>query len=145
MAKNFCHGPAWVSAARAARLGPLSYLVVLEDQQLWRRHVDHIKGRIVVEPSTDPHGSELELENPRSAGVQDVDPVQQQGTGETPLNFEIEPAVVQEFPPLMIASDTPSISTATDPPATIPVVSRTNQPYSLREHRAPPNYYRPEQ
>ena len=45
MVKNFWPGPDWVPAQVAACLGPLSHLLETEDQQLWRRHVDHVKSR----------------------------------------------------------------------------------------------------
>lgn len=46
MAKNLRPGPDWVPARVVAKLGPLSYLVETSDNQLWRRHVDHLKSRV---------------------------------------------------------------------------------------------------
>ena len=45
MVKNFQPGPDWMPAQFATCLEPLSYLLETEDQQLWRRHVDHVKSR----------------------------------------------------------------------------------------------------
>ena len=43
MAKNFRDGPKWVPGVISKILGPLSYLVQMEDGLMWRRHVDHIR------------------------------------------------------------------------------------------------------
>ena len=52
MARNFRPGPKWVPGVVDAKLGPLSYLVRLENEELWRRHVDHLKG-VTVDQSTE--------------------------------------------------------------------------------------------
>ena len=41
--KNFRDGPPWLKGVIADRLGPVSYLVRMEDGALWRRHVDHLR------------------------------------------------------------------------------------------------------
>jgi transposase InsO family protein len=45
MVKNFRPGPDWIPATIVEKLGPLSYVIETQDLQLWRRHVDHVKGR----------------------------------------------------------------------------------------------------
>ena len=44
MAKNFRLGADWVQASIKARLGPSSYLTETADGQVWRKHIDNLKG-----------------------------------------------------------------------------------------------------
>jgi len=44
-AKNFARGPVWLPGKIAAKNGPLSYTIELQDSRTWKRHVDHIRGR----------------------------------------------------------------------------------------------------
>ena len=57
MAKNFRPGPNWLPATVVERLGPLSYLVETTDEQLWRRHVDHLKRRTDSQPEWEGNSS----------------------------------------------------------------------------------------
>ena len=41
-ARNFREGPHWVQGIVADRIGPLSYLVILPEGDLWRRHIDQL-------------------------------------------------------------------------------------------------------
>lgn len=47
MVNNFRSGADWLPATVVSRLGPLSYLVETSENQLLRRHVDHVKTRAV--------------------------------------------------------------------------------------------------
>lgn len=51
MARNFRPAPKWIPGVVDAKLGPLSYLVRLENEELWRRHVDNLKGVTVDQSS----------------------------------------------------------------------------------------------
>ena len=42
-ARNFREVPCWVRAAMSHRSGPVSFIVILEDRNLWRRHIDHLQ------------------------------------------------------------------------------------------------------
>ena len=42
-ARNYRDGPDWVPATIVDQLGPLSYLVRLQQGELWRRHIDHLR------------------------------------------------------------------------------------------------------
>lgn len=44
-ARNWREGSMWVKARVRDRLGPLSYQVQLENGDLWRRHIDHLRMR----------------------------------------------------------------------------------------------------
>ena len=61
MARNLRPGPAWVPAVVVERFGPVSYRVETSDQQLWKRHVDHLKGCGVnsEENQTDPFEEDI--------------------------------------------------------------------------------------
>ena len=43
MAKNMRPGPAWVPGRIVAQNGPLSYEILTDDSQVWKRHVEHLK------------------------------------------------------------------------------------------------------
>ena len=45
MVKNFRSGPNWVPATITQQDGPVSYTVCVENGQLWKRHLDHIKSK----------------------------------------------------------------------------------------------------
>ena len=42
-ARNFREGPRWVRAVVSDRSGPVSFIVILENGNLWRRHIDHLR------------------------------------------------------------------------------------------------------
>ena len=54
MAKSFRTGPKWVPATVVGRHGPLSYLLETADKQVWKRHVEHVKERVLSPLSTPP-------------------------------------------------------------------------------------------
>ena len=67
--RNMRGGPPWVRAVVQDRLGPVSYLVRVEGGDLWRRHIDHLRG------STPPRGvdnsvEDLDMPVVDSSGVQ---------------------------------------------------------------------------
>ena len=41
---NFRQGPRWVKGVIVDSLGPSSYLIRISSGEMWRRHVDHIRG-----------------------------------------------------------------------------------------------------
>ena len=45
MAKNLRPGAAWVPRVVVERVGPLTYLVQVDDGGLWKHHIDHLRGR----------------------------------------------------------------------------------------------------
>jgi hypothetical protein len=73
MAKNFITGTNWIPAIVVARLGPVSYLLELEDKQLWQRHVDHIKYR-GISPAVPGPDHEPESPGPDTATPERVEP-----------------------------------------------------------------------
>ena len=47
---NFQGRPKWLAGVLEEQLGPLTFWVRLEDDRLWKRHVDHIRVNIPTEP-----------------------------------------------------------------------------------------------
>ena len=45
MVRNLLKGPKWVAGVISERKGPLTFLVEVEPNQYWHRHVDHIRDR----------------------------------------------------------------------------------------------------
>ena len=43
MARNFRNGPRWIPGTVVKQNGPLTYLVKVRDDQVWRRHIDHLR------------------------------------------------------------------------------------------------------
>jgi len=43
----------WVPGTVVERLGPISYLIRVHNQELWRRHVDHIRDGVELPHSTE--------------------------------------------------------------------------------------------
>ena len=43
MARNWRPGTPWVPGVVVEKLGPLSYLIQVETEQLWKRHMDHLR------------------------------------------------------------------------------------------------------
>lgn len=43
MVRNYRSGPAWVKGTISEQRGPLTFMVTVNDGQLWKRHVDQIK------------------------------------------------------------------------------------------------------
>ena len=56
MARNLRPGAPWLPGVVVERLGPLTYLVQVDNGQLWKRHVDHlrIRGDTPHVPQTTP-------------------------------------------------------------------------------------------
>ena len=42
MAQNFGSGSKWLPRIIQQKQGPLSYVIEMETEMLWKRHVDHI-------------------------------------------------------------------------------------------------------
>ena len=65
MAKNLRPETAWVPGLVVERVGPLTYLVQVDDGGLWKRHIDHLheqSGTLqeAAERSTHPQSVDLE-------------------------------------------------------------------------------------
>ena len=71
MMKNFRPGSAWLPGTIASKLGPLSYLVETADNQLARRHIDHLKS-LVVEPESSTATTESEGSPEHEVGTEAV-------------------------------------------------------------------------
>ena len=43
MVRNYRSGPDWIPGTVTKALGPLTFLVCVENGQVWKRHIDQIK------------------------------------------------------------------------------------------------------
>ena len=50
--QNFGAGPKWIAGTVTSRQGPLTYKIELENRQICRRHIDHIRTRTVTLENT---------------------------------------------------------------------------------------------
>ena len=139
-AHNWRDGPAWVRARVHDSLGPVSYLVELENGDLWRRHIDHLRTR----PSDIQTDSSLS-----GANEPDTPPADAPTEGpETPMPDRPEPTA----PPVPEPSqhNAPPSSRELSNVRTPPLSNRaqptvepetTNQHYPTRSRQPPERLY----
>lgn len=143
LARNYREGPRWISGTIAEIKGPLTYLVQIRDDVLWKRHVDQIINTTDTPDDVSPC--------PTTPTVpEDMPP--RLTTPSTPALPESLPSPV--LPP-QPSTTTPSTPLSVEPtpqesePTTLPQPSSTIQPqaqtpprrYPLRQNRKPPNRF----
>ena len=80
LVRNFGSGSLWIPGTIEKVLGPISYLVRVGNNLLWKRHLDHIKvwtGSPDIQPSRAPAGEQEDWSFPRTSDSSvsgDVDP-----------------------------------------------------------------------
>lgn len=52
----------WISGVVLQSVGPLSYMIQLDDGTLWKRHVDHIRQRVVKPPTSSSTSNSTETD-----------------------------------------------------------------------------------
>ena len=130
-------GPQWISGTVIERLGPLSFLVQVSGDRVWKRHIDHLRemrdSPIVPEvippppPLSDPvpNTPELTIDPPMSTTLES-DPV------ETPNKASSE-SMSEE---LSLQSPTQAVQSSPEiPPPSTPV-----RRYPTRNRRPPDRY-----
>lgn len=127
MVRNLRPGPSWIPGTIVERNGPLSYVVQVKGEQVWKRHVEHLQevgDTPVEEPTRDRDDT-----NQPPVDESDSFPVTPDTVGDTAT----QPSDAQLDSPELSSSQT----------ATSPV---TNQPtevphrYPRRIHRPPKRY-----
>ena len=43
MVKNLRPGPTWIPGTVTKQLGPVTFFISMDDGQVWKRHIDHVK------------------------------------------------------------------------------------------------------
>lgn len=139
-ARNWREGPAWVRARVHDSLGPVSYLVELENGDLWRRHIDHLRTR----------SSDIQTDSSLSgANEPDTPPADAPTEGpETPMPDRPEPTAPpvpepsqQNAPPFSREPSnvrTPPLSNRVQPTVE---PETTNQRYPTRSRQPPERLY----
>ena len=61
MVQNSCPGAKWIPGVVIERLGPVTYLVDVNNDQIWKWHADQLKS--IAEKPTDSPGSGHESAN----------------------------------------------------------------------------------
>ena len=113
--RNFRAGPSWVKAVISDLLGPVTYLVRLENGNYWRRHIDHLRVGTEHPPAED---SQEEFADP----LPDVD------VGPSWSNTENSPALADQHVPSHTSKTTHEETTSTPTVGTTCYPSRTRQP-----------------
>lgn len=70
-ARNFREGSPWIRAVVSDKLGPVTYLVHLENGDYWKRHVDHLREASVKPPDefqADEATEDFPVSLPHAAG-----------------------------------------------------------------------------
>ena len=123
MAKNLRPGPAWVPGTITEQLGPLTFRVRVQNGQMWKRHMDHLKAS--GDPGLSQEQSDLE-ENTQSEFTY------------TPRSETVtEPPTQQPTPPSMVESNnstTGPVPTGVTSSFTVP---STNHRYPSRVRHPP--------
>ena len=114
--RNFRAGPSWVKAVISDLLGPVTYLVRLENGDYWRRHIDHLRVGTEHPPAED---SQEEFADP----LPDVD------VSPSRSNTENSPALADQHVPPHTSKTTHKETTSTPTEGTTRrYPSRTRQP-----------------
>ena len=60
MVRNLRPGPSWIPGTIVSRNGPLSYVVQVKGEQVWKRHIEHLRevGDTPVEEQTEPRSDD---------------------------------------------------------------------------------------
>ena len=87
-AKNFRSGPSWIQAVVIGKVGPVTYLVRLENGEEWRRHIDHLRSGSDIpaaEFPTENNNEDVPFDNvpSLSSPPQDVTQTTESASGET--------------------------------------------------------------
>ena len=61
LVRDFVHHPKWKEGKIASQLGPLTYLIILEDGRKWKRHIDHVKPLVTSQPCLEDNSTSLDL------------------------------------------------------------------------------------
>jgi len=140
MVKNFSSGPNWLPASVVDKLGPLSYLVKTPDEQLWRRHVDHLKRH--SEPQQDLTTIPIQGNTPVMYPEPQTMPDTQVAEAD-PSGVIVEPESVRSPAPVDSADSTPNIAPKLASGTAQTQSQSTSKSYSQRSHREP-DYWRPQ-
>ena len=132
--KNFSHGPKWMPGVVVKVTGPVSCEVLLSDERVVRRHVDHIQRRHSDRPK------EAERQLPPSVPEATHLPNDSQETPECPLDEEIQPRQ-SEYPRDNVRQDAVVVTNSQSqcPPSPTESPPPPLRRFSLRNRR-PPEY-----
>ena len=125
LVRNLRPGLDWLRGTIVRKLGPLSYLVELDDGRLWKRHIDHIKVLQKQKPSRPSVDEQCDPSLPVTTSCQE------ESSPELPSEPEPTPASATQAEP----SSSPS--GPTDSPTSLDSHTRR---YPLRTRRSPDRY-----
>ena len=98
-AKNFAAGPKWLSGTVHSRSGPLSYEIKLHSGSIARRHVDHIRRRIMEPESAKTEENRGQRENPSVDGTWVIPLTFPSGSNEGATSRTVRPTSDRPLPP----------------------------------------------
>ena len=137
LAMNFAGGPKWLPGVLESKVGPVTFMVVLRDGRVWKRHQDHLRTSRFIEgekgTETEPapciRDRQRELAIPQPPLLQAGCPAREQQppspvskTGQTEMVVPATP-----MSPKVTGSPAPSSAPRPTLPATSPVGLRRSQ------------------
>ncbi|KAK3089020.1 hypothetical protein FSP39_000173 [Pinctada imbricata] len=95
-AKNFSSGDKWLPGYITEKSGPLSYRIRLSDDNIIRRHVDHLRPRQTADPVITP---DFEIETSTPSEIKPLEETTQSETTEPryPKRQKREPAYLKDY------------------------------------------------
>ena len=127
MVCNLRQGPSWIPGTVVRRNGPLSYVVQVKGEQVWKRHIEHLR-QVGDTPVEEP--TRVSDNNQPPVKESDLFPV----TPDTVDGTTTQPSGAQLDSPELSSSQT-ATSPATNQPTTVP------HRYPHRIHRPPKCYH----
>ena len=129
MVKNFSSGASWIAGVIAQQLGPVTYLVSISGDRIWKRHVDHLKEFQSLPPVVTEPEFDVNISSPSTP----TDAAEAGNTVETPESSP-NPSTTDSS----ATTAEPSTSPQPEPTTTIPETTLTPpRRYPSRSHRPP--------
>ena len=72
MVCNLREGPSWIPGTIVGRNGPLSYVVQVKGEQVWKRHIEHLR-EVGDTPVEEPIETRSDTDQPLLAATSDTE------------------------------------------------------------------------
>jgi len=128
MVCNLREGPSWIPGTIVGRNGPLSYVVQVKGEQVWKRHIEHLR-EVGDTPVEEPIGTRSATDQPPLDESESFP-----ATSDTEGNATTQPSEAQLDSPEQSSSET-----STSPVTNQPTVATRRYPHRIRR---PPKRYR---
>ena len=135
MARNYSEGPRWIAGTIAEKRGPLTYLVQIREDILWKRHIDQL---IQAADTPDDVSSCASPPTPTVPVLPAPLPLPHSPVLPEPLPLPHSPDVTDATPEQPAATNPVPITLSSTPTAEATTLPRR---YPLRQNRRPPKRF----